>query len=510
MLQKAAPSPRPAPVEGTRRAEPKIAILGAGMSGLCMGIQLKKAGFAHFALYEKADRVGGTWRDNIYPGVACDVPSHLYSFSFARNPDWSEAYSGGAEIQAYCERVTEEFGLAPYIQYGKQAIEANYRNGQWHIGFADGSRETADVLVSALGGLHHPSIPDFPGRDSFRGESFHSAQWRSDVSLKGKRIGVIGSAASAVQIVPEIAPDARALTVYQRTANWIFPRENFRYSRLSRWLFRRLPVLTLMKRVLLYLRAEVLLFPAFQEKSRAQEKFRKLALEHMEELVPNEALRRKLTPAYPVGCKRILFIDNYYESLQLPQVTLETDPIARITPEGIETQSGRKQALDVIVYATGFKPFDFLEAFSVRGAGGKNLAQHWKERVESHRTVAVAGFPNFYMLLGPNSGLGHNSVIVMIEAQVRYIVGCLQAMRASGLRWLVPKPEEEKAFNRSVRAGFRGSVWAGSCQSWYKKSNGENHTLWPWSTIRYRREMAKPNLNEYQSDRNQSWREAAE
>ena len=498
------------PAERARRAEPKIAILGAGMSGLCMAIQLKKAQFSHFAIYEKADNVGGTWRDNVYPGVACDVPSHLYSFSFARNPDWSEAFSGGAEIQAYCERVTEQYGLAPHLQYGKEAKEATYDNGQWHIRFADGSQEVADAVVSALGGLHHPSIPEFEGRDSFKGASFHSAQWRKDVPLEGKRIAIVGSAASAVQIVPEIAPLAKSLTIYQRTPNWIFPRENFHYSRVSRWLFRRFPFLTLVKRFLLYLRAEVLIFPAFKENSRAQERFRKLAMEHMEELVPDEALRRKLTPAYPVGCKRILFIDRYYEALQLPQVTLETDPIARITPQGIQTQNGQEQEADVIIYATGFKPFEFLDAFVVRGAGGKSLAQQWKDRVETHRTVAVAGFPNFFMLLGPNSGLGHNSVIIMIEAQVRYIVGCLKAIRAQGLRWLAPKREEEKAFNRNLREGFRGSVWAGSCMSWYKKADGENSTLWPWSTIRYRREMAAPKLSEYESDRNEDLRDAAE
>ena len=494
----------------TSAPAPKIIVLGAGMSGLCMGIQLKKAGFADFAIYEKADRVGGTWRDNIYPGVACDVPSHLYSFSFARNPDWSEAYSGGAEIQAYCERVTEQFGLSPHLRYGKEAKQADYKDGRWQIRFADGSQETADVVVSALGGLHHPSIPDFPGQEDFKGAHFHCAQWRADVSLQDKHVAVIGSAASAVQLVPEIARQAKSLTVYQRTANWIFPRENFRYSRFSRWLFRHLPVLTLIKRVLLYLRAEWLFFPAFKEKSRAQKKFRTLALEHMEELVSDPELRRKLTPSYPVGCKRILFIDNYYESLQLPHVTLETDPIARFAPHGIQTASGREHKADVIIYATGFRPFEFLEAFAVNGAGGKSLAAHWKERVESHRTVAVAGFPNFFMLLGPNSGLGHNSVIVMIEAQVRYIVGCLKAMRQNGLRWLAPKREEEQAFNQAVRQGFRGSVWAGSCQSWYKKANGANHTLWPWSTFRYRREMAKPNLSEYQSDRNAPLREAAE
>ena len=485
----------------------KIAVLGAGMSGMAMGHSLIKAGFTNFTIYEKADRVGGTWRENNYPGVACDVPSHLYSFSFERNPNWSEAFSPGGEIQQYCEATAEKYGLLPHCAFNRTLTHTSYENGIWRLDFAEGASETADIVVSAMGGLHVPQTPDFKGKNKFKGPSFHTAHWEHDVDLTNKRVAVIGSAASAVQLVPQIIDKVAQLNVYQRTPNWVLPRMNKKYPAWRKWLHRNLPFTSLAIRGLLYLRGELLFFPAFFADSFMQRRLRKQALNHLEDLVADEELRAKLTPDFQIGCKRILMIDGYFEALQRAHAELITDGISEISETGIVTQDGTAHAADVIIYATGFKPFDFLTKFGVTGPGGRDLAESWAGGVTSHRSVAVAGFPNFFMLLGPNSGLGHNSVIVMIEAQVHYITELIKGLAKGGLSYIEPKPEAQKAFTEGLHEGLEGKVWSSGCQSWYQSDTGFNHTLWPHSTMRFIREMNKPDLSEYNHGRN---RDAAE
>ena len=479
----------------------KIAVLGAGMSGMAMGHSLIKAGFTNFTIYEKADRVGGTWRENNYPGVACDVPSHLYSFSFERNPDWSEAFSSGSEIQQYCEATAKKYGLLTHCAFNRVLTHARHEDGIWHLDFAEGEPETADVVVSAMGGLHEAQTPEFKGKNKFKGPSFHTAQWDQNIDLTNKRVAIVGSAASAVQIIPEIVDKVAHIDLYQRTPNWVLPRMNKKYPPWRKWLHRKLPISSLVLRGLIYLRFEMLI-RAFSADSFMQRRMQKMAMQHLKDSVADPELRAKLTPDFQLGCKRILFIDGYFEALQRSHAELITDSISEITETGIVTQDSTTHAADVIIYATGFQPFNFLAKFGVTGPGGQDLAETWAEGITSHRSVAISGFPNFFMLLGPNSGLGHNSVIIMIEAQVRYITELIKGLAKKGLGYVEPKPDAQNAFTENIQAGLEGKVWTSGCQSWYQDGVGPNHTLWPHSTVRFIREMKRPDLSEYNHGRN--------
>lgn len=478
-------------------SEPRILILGAGVSGLCMGIELRRAGIGSFTILEKRDRVGGTWRDNVYPGVACDVPSHLYSFSFELNPDWSRVFSPGDEIQRYLEHCSEKYGLGPHLRFGAEIEQVTYTGDDWCVRLAGGEELRADFVVSAMGGLHRPHVPEIPGADRFAGEAFHSAEWRRDLDLSGRRVGILGSAASAIQIAPEVAGRAARLTIFQRTPNWILPRGDRAYSPAWRKAFRSVPGLARLYRSAIYLAMESR-YPAFVQGSRLGRLVERLCRRSIAERVPDEALRAKVTPDYRPGCKRMLISDDYLETLQRDDVSLVTGATQRIEPEGVRTADGRLHELDTLVYATGFEPFDFLGPLSVTGRGGARLADRWATAVDSHRTVAVPGFPNFFMLLGPNSGLGHNSVIVMIEAQVRYVLGCIRAATRDGLVHLDPRADRAEAFDREIQRRLDGTIWKSGCRSWYMDENGRIFALWPGSTLRYRWEMRRPRLDEYE------------
>ncbi|MGC6472863.1 MAG: flavin-containing monooxygenase [Parvibaculales bacterium] len=488
----------------SKPSNPRIAILGAGLSGMCMGIQLLKNGFTDFTIFEKADTVGGTWRENTYPGVACDVPSHLYSFSFARNPDWSEAYSSGSEIQAYCEKIASDYGILPHCRFNRRVVSAVHGASGWTLTLEDGEQADFDMVVTAIGGLHTPAFPDIPGHADFTGPAFHSAEWRHDVSLSGKRVGVIGSAASAVQLVPEIADTVASLTVFQRTPNWVLPRQNYKISGWAKKLMRRFPVLSLLRRAKIYSMSEFITFRVFRENSFMQKLVRRHARNYIKKTVADKSLQQKLTPDYPIGCKRILVVDGYLETLQQEHVTLHTDGIAEITATGVTDKTGSHHEFDVLIFATGFEPFNFLDHLEVANTEGTSLKQAWDDKIVAHRTVSVAGFPNLFMLLGPNSGLGHNSVILMIEAQVRYIISALTQMQQKGLTRIAPKQDRQDAYSQSIQEGLKGMVWNGNCASWYKNGiSGEtdqNHTLWPHSTYRYMREMQHIDLAEYETD----------
>ena len=480
---------------------PRIAILGAGVSGICMAIKLKEAGFSNLVIYEKADRVGGTWRENTYPGVSCDVPSLLYSFSFAQKSDWPKLYSGGADIQAYLEDVSEKSGIIRLCQFHTEITVATYQNDEWVVSLTDASgnnkEEKFDYIISGLGGLHSPAYPNVPGLEDFKGASFHTAKWDHNVDLTGKNVAIIGNAASAVQAVPEIDDKVASLTIFQRTPNWMMDRDNKEYSGRALKLMRLLPIIPLLKRLRIFLWAEFVLHPAFRENSFMQKLARMRAEAFLRQEVKDPELLSKLIPDYSVGCKRVLFIDSYLQSLQKDHVQLVNQAVKAVTKNGTTDADDKSRNFDVIIYATGFNPFNILSSMEVKGPGGTTLSESWQENIRSHKTVAVSGFPNFFMLLGPNSALGHNSVILMIEAQVNYIVKCLKKMRKNGWTSLDPKPASQEKFNSFIQGQLKGTVWQGSCSSWYKDSDGQNFSIWPMSATRYMLNMRKPDFSEY-------------
>jgi cation diffusion facilitator CzcD-associated flavoprotein CzcO len=478
------------------RKTPEVAILGAGLSGLCMGIQLERAGIRSFQIFEKCDRVGGTWRDNTYPGVACDVPSHLYSYSFELNPDWSRLYSPGGEIQAYCERVAERYALGSHLRFGAEVERIEFAGGRWRIGLRGGEEHSADVVVSAMGGLHQPYLPEFPGIERFEGRHFHSARWDHDHDLTGRRVAVIGSAASAIQIVPSIAARTAKLSLFQRTPNWILPRGDFAYSeRARRWL--RNPFLARLQRAAIYLASEAR-FPTFLKGNPLNRLMVRFCTRHIASEIADPELRAKLTPSYPPGCKRILVSDDFYATLNRDNVELVTSPIAHFEKDGIVTADGTRHEFDTVIFATGFQPFNMFGAsLQVKGPGGRSLADVWKDGIHAHRTVAMPGFPNFFLLLGPNSGLGHNSVILMIEAQVSYVLQCVQALAERGLAYLEPRAEAAARYDAELQGELAKTIWTGSCKSWYQDARGRVFTLWPHTTLRYLWQMRRPALDEY-------------
>ncbi|MEM9014593.1 MAG: NAD(P)/FAD-dependent oxidoreductase [Pseudomonadota bacterium] len=474
-----------------------IAILGAGFSGLCMGARLRQCGHKNFKIYEKADEVGGTWRENTYPGVACDVPSHLYSFSFSANPNWSSRYSPGAEIFEYAKDVTRSFDLYPDIEFGRHVLALNHDGERWIIAFKDGTTVTAGVVVSGLGGLHVPNIPEFDGTASFTGPIFHTAEWRDGVDLAGKHVAVVGSAASAVQVVPEIADVVSQLDIYQRTPNWILPRRSYRYPKFVKRLFSTFPWLARAYRGI-YFSINEARFSAFQ---LGDSLIRRIATSifhnHLNASIDDEELRKALTPSYPIGCKRVLISDSYFEALNRKSVNVVTDGVAALTPTGVRTSSGEERAADVIILATGFRSFDILQSVDVTGPTGTKLRDAWSDRISAHRTIATPGFPNFFLLLGPNSGLGHNSVLLMIEAQVEYILKLLKQAENVGARLIEPRREAADRYAASLQGELAQRVWSADCGAWYVDENGHNFTLYPNSVRHFLRAMRTPSMAEY-------------
>lgn len=480
-----------------RRKVPTIAIIGAGLSGLCMAIQLRKAGLGNFMLYEKADRVGGTWRENTYPGVACDVPSHLYSFSFEPKADWSKVFSPGDEIQEYIEDITAKHDLLPNIRFGSELKKAEWQGEGWQLTFSDGSRAQADFLINGMGGLHIPRFPDIPGMENYAGTSYHTAEWNHNHDLTGKRVAVIGTAASAIQLIPEIIDKVSHLDIYQRTPNWIMPRPFMEYSERTKKLFTRLPLLEKLHRLQIYLLFEMR-FPLFRRDRFFSKRATKMFIKHLEAQVADPALRDQLMPDYPIGCKRILASDSYFPALQCDRATLITDPIDRIERDSIVTTDEVRRPVDTIIYATGFNPWDQMEGVEIIGRGGLTMNQYLSRGIRAHRTVAMPGFPNQFMLLGPNSGLGHNSVILMIEAQVSYILSAIQHTLGIGAKTVEAKENAADAFDEQLQHDLEGTVWAGHCKSWYQGDDGRIYTLWPWGTRRYMREMKCADRSEYE------------
>ena len=469
-----------------------VAIIGSGFAGLGMAIRLKEAGVHDFVILERAGEVGGTWRDNTYPGAACDVPSHLYSFSFAPNPDWSSSFSPQHEIQEYLRRTADEFGVRPHIRFGAEVRHARWDEdrSRWLVETASGHYE-AQFLVSATGALSDPSVPALAGLDRFEGTAFHSARWRHDHDLTGERVAVIGTGASAIQFVPQIQPRVGQLSVFQRTPPWIVPRWDRRFTRPERWLFRHVPLSQRLARNGIYWSREAYVF-GFAFDPRLMKAAELVARAHLRRQVPDPELRARLTPDYTIGCKRILISNDYLPTLSQPNVDVVTSGIAEVRPHSIVTADGIERAVDTIIFGTGFHVTDMPVASRVTGRDGVLLADHWRDGAHAHRGTTTTGFPNLFMLVGPNTGLGHTSQVVMIESQIAYVVDALRQAGARQAATVEVRPEAEAAWNARVQEDMTGTVWTtGNCASWYLDEAGRNTTLWPSFTWRFRRETRR-------------------
>ena len=483
-------------------ARVRIAIIGAGHSGLCMGMKLKEAKIDDFVILEKSATLGGTWRDNTYPGASCDAPSFLYSFSFAQKTDWSRRFAWQSELLAYSAECAIKYGLLPHCRFNCEVQRVAYDDaaGTWTLACADGSTIVADFVVAGVGQLNRPSVPDFAGRESFAGPQFHSAQWDHSIDLTGKRVAVVGSAASAVQFVPQIAPLVAKLTVFQRSPNWLMPRKDRLYAPRTQRLLTRFPSLAKAYHDFQwFFFGEMQLTPLMKQVKWVQALARWKSLAHLRRQVKDPALRAKLVPDYPIGAKRVLFNDDYYPALTRRNVELVTDRIAAIVPNGIRTQGGSTIPADVIVYATGFKSTEFLSPMSITGARGLDLRSEWARGARAYLGVTVSGFPNFFILYGPNTNLGHNSILVMIEAQVGYIIDLVRKLESRGLKRADVKRPVMDEYNRSLQQDLAKSVWAATGASWYKLADGTITNNWPHSTIRYQKLLREARLEDYET-----------
>jgi cation diffusion facilitator CzcD-associated flavoprotein CzcO len=467
----------------------RVLVVGAGFAGLAMAIRLKEEGEDDYLVVERGSDVGGTWRDNTYPGAACDVPSQLYSYSFALNPDWSRSFSPQPEIQAYIQKVAQESGTLDHFVFDTDMRECVW-DGQeqlWRVSTSRGDL-SADVVVSAAGALSEPRDPDIEGFASFRGEVFHSARWNHDVDLTGKRVAIIGTGASAIQIVPEIAPAVGHLDVYQRTAPWVIPRNDRDYHRVEKLGFKRVPGLQRLYRTVIYWGRE-LYVPAFTRKPELAWPAEQLARRNIRRGIQDPELREEVTPDYRIGCKRILISNDYYPALDRDDVDLVTDRIQRVTPTGIVTADGTEREVDAIIVATGFHTTDLPIAQRVVGREGTTLAAHYAEvGMQAYKGSTVHGFPNLFFVVGPNTGLGHSSMVFMIESQVRYVAAALRHVKRAGIAALEPRAEAQRAYVAELQQRMARTVWSrGGCASWYLDAHGRNVTLWPRATFTFRR-----------------------
>jgi len=476
-----------------------IVVVGTGFSGIAMGVMLKKAGIDSFTILEKANDIGGTWRDNTYPGAACDVPSHLYCFSFEPKPDWSRFFSPQQEIHEYLRHCVRKYDLARHIRFGSAVTGAEFdaSSGTWTVRVEGREPMKARAVVLGNGALHKPSLPDIPGREDFEGRLFHSAQWDHGYDLAGKTVAVIGTGASAIQFVPEIAPKVEQLHVFQRTPPWIVPKPDRRMGRREQAAYRRFRPLRWLLRVLIYWVMEARAL-GFVVSPRLMKLFERQARKFLEASVPDPALRAKLTPSYAIGCKRMLISNDWYPALQRPNVGLVTDGIERITRTGVRTRDGVERKVDAIVCGTGFMVADYVHSLNVVGLRGRTLNASVEAKEGHHLGTTVRGFPNLFLMMGPNTGLGHNSMVFMIEAQARYALQAIQAIRRRKLRYLDVREPVQRAFTSRIQAKLRGSVWNSGCSSWYVGRDGYNMTVWPYFTFQYWWQTRRLALAEYE------------
>ncbi|MET9488497.1 NAD(P)/FAD-dependent oxidoreductase [Nocardia sp. NPDC006630] len=476
---------------------PSVIVIGAGFGGLGMAIELQRNGFREVTILERAADLGGVWRENTYPGAACDVPSPLYSFSYEPKPKWRQRYSGREDIVAYIRGVAGRHGLFEQIVFGAEVTEAEFDevSGQWTVQTADGNARTADVLISAVGQLSRPALPAITGVESFAGESFHSARWDHGVQLTGKRVACIGTGASAIQFIPEIQPQVAQLTLFQRTAAWVLPKFDTDYQPIHQRVLLHVPGLPAAERFSWWAIAEFVAL-GLVEYPGITRAVARMAGKHLAEQVTDPELLAKLTPDYPIGCKRALFSNDYYPALAQPNVTVETTAISEIAPEGVRTADGVLHAADVIIYGTGFKGTEFLWPMKIRGRGGRNLADVWEGGAHAYLGITVPDFPNMFLVYGPNTNLGVGSIIYMIESQARYIRHAVQLLAEQPGHCLEVLPETEREYNTALQQRLARTPW-NFCTSWYRTKSGRITNNWPGTTRSYRRRTRKVRRADY-------------
>ena len=480
----------------------RVLIIGAGFAGVGLAIQLQKRGIDDFLVLEKAASVGGTWRDNHYPGAACDVPSHLYSYSFEPKTDWSRKFAPQAEIVAYIQHCVDKHQLAGKIRCNTEVASAEFEqaSGLWRVIGKDGEHYLAQALVSACGQLNQPAYPRIPGLESFAGEAFHSARWNHAYDLAGKRVAVIGTGASAIQFVPEIVPKVQHLTLFQRSAAYVISKPDRAYKRWELALLRRWPWLQQIDRGLKYVQHEVRAL-AFIHFPVLMKLFQFSFQRHLVAAIADPERQRQLQPDYPLGCKRILISNNYFPALAQGNVEIVNQAIQSITPHGVVTADGREHPVDALIYGTGFAATDFLAPMQIKGLDGVELNRAWRDGAEAYKGISVNGFPNLFLLYGPNTNLGHNSILYMLESQFAYVLNCLDALQQQGLRYMDVKPQVQQRFNQHLQQVIRHSIWEQGCTSWYKNAAGKNTNNWPGFTFTYRQQTRHLELADYDCSR---------
>ena len=475
-----------------------VAIIGSGFSGLGTAIKLLQEGRTDFVVLERGDDVGGTWHYNTYPGCACDVPSHLYSFSFAPNPDWSQTYSAQAEIRAYLRRCADQFGVRPFIRFNTEVTGARWdeQARRWRLE-TSGGEVSARVLVSATGPLTEPKVPPLPGLESFEGTTFHSARWNHDHDLSGQRVAAVGTGASAIQFVPAIQPEVAQLHVFQRTPPWVLPHTNRAITDLERRVYRMFPSLQRLVRGGIYTAREALVL-GFVKEPRIMRLIERAGRRHIERQISDPELRERVTPGYRLGCKRILPSNRWYRALDKPNVELVTSPIREVRAHSIVTADGAEREIDTIVFGTGFHVTDMPVGRLVRGRDGRTLEEAWQGSPRAHLGTAIAGFPNLFVLLGPNTGLGHSSMVYMAESQIAHVMDALREMRRRGADVVEVRPEVQERYNATIDARMARTVWSTGCSSWYLDANGRNSAIWPGWTWEFRRRAARLDPADYE------------
>jgi len=476
----------------------RFIIIGAGMAGVLSAIKLQEAGFENFSIYEKSNRLGGTWQVNEYPGLSCDVPSHLYSYSFAPNPDWSRRFSPGREIQSYFENVARRYGVDELIQYGMEITRCEFSSGRWKIETADGSTDEADFVIAATGVLHHPAYPDIKGLSNFEGALFHSARWDHEVSLAGKRVGIIGTGSTAIQMVTALVGEVSELSLFQRTAQWVMTQENPAYSEEEQAAFREHP------ETMSELRADIArLFTVTFANAVVDAKSPQLAALHdmcvanLNDSVTDPELREKLRPDYRAGCKRLVLSQDFYDAIQRPNANLVTEPIEAVEQSGIRTSDGKLHELDVLILATGFRVDRFMRPMNVVGRGGVALEEVWKDGPHAYMAISIPDFPNLFMLNGPNGPVGNFSLIDVAEMQFSYIMQLVEQVRSGACREVSVSHQAMEHFDAERKEATKKTIWMSGCNSWYLDAQGVP-AVWPWTFDRLQEELAAPRLDDYE------------
>ena len=483
----------------TGTKSPQVVIIGTGFGGLGMAIQLKKAGINDFTILEKADSVGGTWRDNTYPGAACDVQSHLYSYSFEPKSDWSRKFGLQPEIRSYMEGCVTKYQLREHIRFNQEVESATFDkdSGLWTINTKGGDTFEARAIVSATGQLNQPAYPSLKGSERFKGKVFHSARWDHDYDLQGKKVAVIGTGASAIQFVPQIVGKVKDLTLFQRSAAWVIPKPDRPFTGIEQWVFESMPLADRAYRSMIYWKNESRAL-AFTRFGSLLNIFKWQAKHLAKKKIKDPVKRAKIIPDYPVGCKRLLISNDWYDAINHDNLDVVTDGIEHIEDDAIVTRDGVRHEVDAIIYATGFKATDFLSPMKVTGLNGLDLNEAWNDGAEAYKGISVAGFPNLFILYGPNTNLAHSSIVFMLESQIRYVIQGVRMLLDPGLHYMDVKKQRQSEYSTRIQDKIKGSVWEAGCTSWYKTASGKNTNNWPGFTFSYRFLTGKLELDDYE------------